>query len=457
VLFQAGSIDDPQGKEGLTALAADLLSQGGTQELTSAQLLEAFFPMASGIGAATDKELTVFAGSVHKDHAERFVQLFVASLTRPRWDPKEFERLREDAIQSIEKGLRTSDDESLGKAALDLTMWAGHPYGRYAGGSVQALKAMTLEDVKAHAAKVFTQDRMLIGIGGAVDERTTAALQDGLKALPATSPELVALPAPKAAAPQALVVEKEAASTAISLGYPWALRRGDPDFFPMMVAMSALGEHRQFNGRLMRELRVKRGLNYGDYAYLEHFAQEGWSTFARLNIGRRQQNFTVWLRPVVVENQLFAVRAALFNLERFRTQGLTQEELDATRGFLEGYSLLWQQTPMRRLGYAMDDLYYGTPNRLEAFRAALPGLTLAQVNTAVRKWIHPGGLSMAFVTKDGKALRQAILENTPSPITYAAETPDPAVLAEDQQFLKLPLGFTPEQVTVRPAAELFEK
>ncbi|HEY0096366.1 MAG TPA: insulinase family protein, partial [Archangium sp.] len=43
LVFHTGSVDDPQGKEGLTSLTADLLSEGGTQSLTSAQLLEVLF------------------------------------------------------------------------------------------------------------------------------------------------------------------------------------------------------------------------------------------------------------------------------------------------------------------------------------------------------------------------------------------------------------------------------
>ncbi|MBI5548135.1 MAG: insulinase family protein [Deltaproteobacteria bacterium] len=457
VAFQAGSVDDPKGKEGLTALTADLLAEGGTQELSSGELIEALFPMAADISVATDKEITVFSGTVHRDHAERYIGLLVAALTRPRWDPKELERLREDAVQSIEKGLRTSADEALGKAALDLVMWPkGHPYAHYTGGTVQGLKSLTLEDSKAQAARVFSQDRMLVGIGGAVDEAVVAALTSGLKALPATGAELVALPAP-AAERSAMLVQKGAQSTAISMGYPWALKRGEPDFYPMMLAVSALGEHRQFNGRLMKELRVKRGLNYGDYAYVESFAQEGGTTYARLNVPRRQQSFSVWLRPVATENELFAIRAALHQIDRYRAEGMTQQELDSTRGFLEGYTLLWQQTPMRRLGYAMDDVLNGTPGFLEGFRKSLGAMTVEQVNAAIRRWIDPGALRMAVVTQDAEALKKAMEANTGSTIKYVAEKPDPEVLAEDQKFVGRPIGLKDRQLEVRPAEELFER
>ncbi|MGC4116850.1 MAG: pitrilysin family protein [Myxococcales bacterium] len=457
VAFQAGAIDDPPGREGLTALTADLMAAGGTQEMTAAQLLEAFFPMAAGIGVQTSEELTVFSGKVHRDHAEKFVSLLVAALAQPRWDPKEFARLQELYVQGIDKGLRESDDESLGKASLDLVMWKDHPYAHYDGGTIQGLKAATLEDCKAQAARVFSRDRMLLGVGGAVDDPILSALQSGLAALPEKGADLVALPAPKLGSPKALLVQKNAESVAVSMGYPYALRRGDPDFYPMMLAGSALGEHRQFNGRLMRALRVTRGLNYGDYAYVEHFEQAGGSTYPALNVGRRQQDFSVWLRPVTAENDLFAVRAALFQIEKFRTQGLTQQELDSTRGFLEGYTLLWQQTPMRRLGYAMDDVINGTPGFLEGFRRALPTLTVEQVNAAIRRWIHPAELRMAIVTKDAQGLRQRILQNTPSPTRYVAEKPAPEVLAEDQAFVARPLELAADQIEVQPVSEFFER
>ena len=57
----------------------------------------------------------------------------------------------------------------------------------------------------------------------------------------------------------------------IHFGYPLPITRADADYYPLMVANSFLGEHRTFNGRLMNELRGERGLNYGDYSYIEYW------------------------------------------------------------------------------------------------------------------------------------------------------------------------------------------
>src|SRR5206468_5776950 len=123
-------------------------------------------------------------------------------------------------------------------------------------------------------------------------------------------------PPPRSTA-KVLIVEKEAASTAVSMGYRWELRRGDPDYPAMFLVQSAFGEHRQFNGRLMQRLRGLRGLNYGDYAYIEHFEQQGGNAAtAQLGRARHQQDFTIWIRPVQNENRLFALRTALYELGR---------------------------------------------------------------------------------------------------------------------------------------------
>ncbi|MDB4995163.1 MAG: hypothetical protein JWM74_2595, partial [Myxococcaceae bacterium] len=60
VAFAAGSADDPPGKEGLTALTASLMAEGGTADLTYAQLTERIFPSAAEISAHSERDETTF-------------------------------------------------------------------------------------------------------------------------------------------------------------------------------------------------------------------------------------------------------------------------------------------------------------------------------------------------------------------------------------------------------------
>lgn len=85
------------------------------------------------------------------------------------------------------------------------------------------------------------------------------------------------------------IVEKDAPATAISIGAPIDVLRGQADFYPLAVANSWLGEHRHPGSHLYQVIRELRGLNYGDYSYIEHFANGDSLQFPQPNDGRRQQ------------------------------------------------------------------------------------------------------------------------------------------------------------------------
>ena len=46
-VFRTGSANDPVGKEGLNALTATMISEGGTRELSLVQVIERLYPMAA--------------------------------------------------------------------------------------------------------------------------------------------------------------------------------------------------------------------------------------------------------------------------------------------------------------------------------------------------------------------------------------------------------------------------
>ena len=454
--FLSGSVDDPKGKEGLTALTAALMVKGGTLALTAASLLERLFPMAAYLDVRVEKEMTTFVARVHRDHWPRFEPILVDVLLRPRWDAKEFARLRTEALNDVRKHLRTGDDELLGKEALQGLLYRGHPYGHYAGGTVRGLTRLTVEELKAHAQRVFTRARLVLGLGGAVDAALADRLGSALVALPAASQARTPLPPPPSHPVRVLLVEKECRSTAISLGHPHGLKRVDPDFFPAFVGNSAFGEHRQFGGRLFEALRGQRGLNYGDYSYLEHFVQDGYGTYPAPSVARRQQYFSIWLRPVEHPHRVFALRAALHELGKLLASGLTDDEVTRTRGFLKGYTRMWEQTVGRRLGFAIDDLYYESAPTLEGLRRSLPRLNARQINEALRRHLRPEQLRIVMVTKGAQALRKELLSGEASPIVYPSPKPA-AVLAEDKEIARHPLRLRPEEVEVRAVDELFEE
>ncbi len=457
LVWQVGSTDDPAGKEGLAALTAAMMARGGGGERTFAQVLDALYPMAAGIGVYATRETTVIHGQVHRDNLDAYRELLLAQVLTPRFDPSDLERLRSKALDFVEKTLRSDDDEELGKHALHARMYAGHPYAHPVRGTASGLRAITLDDVKAFHASHFSQDALVLGLAGGYPEGFDGALTADVAGLGANRPERQALPAPEdAAGHDVLIVEKPSIATAISMGHPLGVTRADDDFYPLMIAASYLGEHRTFNGVLMQNMRGKRGLNYGDYAYVESFLQEGWSTFPLPNTQRRQQHFEVWIRPVAPHNAGFALRQALYEVDKLVREGMSEQAFEATREFLLAYSRLWTQGGPRRLGYAMDGELVGAEVIAELQRR-LPTLTAADVTAAVRKHLRPADLTIGIATADGAALRDLLLSGAKTPIVYDTEGTPPEILAEDAIIEAFPVPLDPARVVVTPAAEMFER
>jgi zinc protease len=455
-LFRAGSQDDPRGKEGLAALTAAMVAEGGTKELPYDEILKRFYPMAAGLDGECRKEVTVFSGVVHRDNLAKYEALATAMIATPRFAAEDFERLRNEALDYVTKTLRGGNDEELGKWTLQVALYQGHPYGHVDRGTVAGLKAITLDDVKAFHRKHYARGALRVGVAGGAERAFVDKVESDLSALPSEAPAPPELPRPER--PRGLeitVVEKPTDSTAISLGFPLDVTRRDDDFYALAVANSYLGEHRTFNGKLMQDLRGKRGLNYGDYSYVEDFIQEGMSTFPVPNNPRRQQYFSIWIRPVPHDKAAFALRGALWELDRLIESGMSDEDFEATRSYLLNYSKLWVQTLSRRLGYAMDGAFYGRNDLVAELAERLPKLTAKKVHEAVRRHLRASGMKVAIVTKDAKALRAVLESGKPTPITYDTQGTPEEVLAEDKTIAAYPLKDV--SVKIVPVSEMFEK
>jgi zinc protease len=423
--------------------------------------------MAADVRARVDKEQTTFFANVHRDHVQKMVAILGDIVAHPRFDAAEFARLRDAAVNDVEKRLRQGDDENLGKESLEELMFRGHAYGRLTLGHVSDLKKLTLDDVKEQAKRVFTRERLTIGVAGGYTPDVVEKLKNTVSVLPEKGAPLVEIALMQPHKPRVRLVEKDTASTAVSIGLPWSLTRQSPDFAAWLVARSAFGEHRQFNGRLMQRLRELRGLNYGDYAYIEHFVQEGGeASSAQTGRARRQGEFTIWLRPVQNENALFATRAALYELARtVGEEPFSDEEVERTKGFLDGYVLLYAQTDARKLGYALDDHAVGNSRAyLENLRADIAKVTTADVNRvwSKMKTLMPQ-LEIVMVGPKAAELKKAIVTNAPSPMHYQKDAqgnvpkkPD-ALLAADKIIEKLPLGVSGDaDVEIVPVGKMFE-
>jgi zinc protease len=457
LLFMTGSASDPTGKEGVASLTAALLAEGGSRTMPYDEIVEAMYPMATSFDWQSDKEMTVFAGTTHVDNLEKYYALIRDMLLDPGFREDDFARLKADAINYLKVSLRQSNDEELGKEYLYNIIYAGHPYGHHNMGTVSSLEKLTLDDVRAFYQQNYTQGNLVIGLAGGYPADFPARILADFAKLPATgSSAPKTFPQPKVAAGMRVeIIQRETRATAISMGFPIPVNRAHKDWPALALVVSYLGQHRSSVSHLYQRLREARGLNYGDYAYVEYFPRGMFQFTPDANLGRSTQIFQIWIRPVEPQNSLFALRGALYEYDKLVRDGMKKEDFEAIRDFLTKYSNVLTATQGARLGYALDSRYYGTPEYTSFMRDQLSKLTLADVNRAIKQYLATDRMRVVIITKDAEALRDAIVKGTPSPIKYNSPKPD-EIMAEDKLIEKYKVNVRPEQVVIVPVDKVFQ-
>ncbi len=457
-IVHAGSGFDPDGKKGLAALTAALIADGGSEAMAIDDINKAMYPIAAGFGAQVDKEMTRLSGQVHKDNLDTWYSLVRGQLLFPAFSEDDVERVRTVLINGVRTDLVNNNDEELGKEVLYAAIYGpDHPYGTFNLGNSGDLESLTLDDVKEFYREYYTVANITVALSGGYPESLLAKIGSDLQKLDTGVRAMLPLPpAPLPDGRKALLVQKETPAVAVSFGFPIELRRGDPDWVALWLARSYLGEHRSFNSHLYQRIREERGMNYGNYAYIEYFPRGMFQFHPDTNLGRQQQIFQVWLRPLRSNNDAhFATRAAMYEIRKLIDEGISESDFEATRAYLSKFVSLLTDGQSRQLGYAVDSQYYGIPNFSDYVRTGLQDLTLEDVNRVIRENLSLDNVQFVFVTSDAGDLKARLVADQSSPMSYDAEKTQ-ELLDEDAVISTLALGFAEADVGVIEAEAVFD-
>lgn len=476
-MFTNGSVTDAAGKEGLTYTTAQLITQGGTGNLTYSDIQDKIYPMAADYFSLVDKEVVTFAFLFHKDWIEEFYPIMIGLITNPSLSQADFDRVKKNQQAYVDQVIRASSDEEYSKKALEDFLFRGTNYQHMVEGKTASVGAITLDDVKNHYKNFFTKNNLMIGIAGSYPESFLEKIKNDIANLPDIKPVIPEVP--KIKMPDGIDVEiisKDGAfGSAIFTGYPLDITRANDDFAALMVANSYLGEHRKSYAKLYQVIREERSMNYGDYSYIEWYHNGGGNMVPPSGVPRHSNYFSIWIRPVQIAKQLrmqypeldsvkighahFALRMALREMDKMIKNGLSQEDFEATRAFLKSYIRLYIKSPEQQLGYLMDSKFYGRENYIEELSGLLSELTLDDVNNAINKYFQIEDMKITIVTdvSEAEPLAKSLRENLPSPMSYSnivkAGLPE-EVLKEDEATEDFKLNV--KNVTIINSADTFK-
>ena len=460
-LFNTGAAFEGENKSGLAYLTAEMLTNAGSKLHSVTEIDKIMYPMAAGFGSQVDKEMFSLSGRVHIEKADVWLDLILENLLEPGFRKDDFKRLKQEQINAIKTNLKGNNDEELGKEVLYSELYKNHPYNSPNLGELSELEALTIDDVKNFYQTQVTQNNLTIGVTGNLSDKLFNKLKQRITQKLAVgqvsngSAKKTLHQVTELSGHKVTIVEKNTLATAVSFGFPINLKRGDKDWVALWLARSFFGEHRNSNSHLYREIREKRGMNYGDYAYIEYFPNGMFLTQPRPNLGRSSQIFQVWLRPLRNNNDAhFATRTAMYELHHLLNHGLTQEQFDSTRNYLMRYAGLLVKSQDRILGYALDSKYYNMDEWTKYIKQGLAALTLDDVNRVIKKYLQEEDIFFVFISKDAKDMKKRLVTEKISPMKYNSQK-NKELLEKDKMLQQFPLNIEAKDVKIIPVKEVF--
>lgn len=319
--FEGGALQDPPGKEGLTSLLADLMTEGAGN-LTNAALKERVSQLGLRLSVSGGRDAIYGGMETLTSRLQPAAELLQSILANPTLDPADIERTRSQRLTDL--ALRANNPSKIVLDRWYAEAFPGHAYGRPVDGSAKSLGPLTRDDLKAQHARLLARNTLKVVIVGDIQKSTAVQLLDAIfGALPARA-ELRAIDKITARpAPVPVVDEREQPLATAAFGLR-SLPIDHPEYFALRVLNHIIGSG-DFDSVLMEEIRVKRGLAYSVETALQQDATTAvlLGTFATKteNMGRA----------------LDVLREVLAKIAR---DGPTKTQFENARSYLAGSFLL---------------------------------------------------------------------------------------------------------------------
>ncbi|OQW95141.1 MAG: peptidase M16 [Beggiatoa sp. IS2] len=372
VVFNAGSARD-NGRYGIAALTNGLLNEGAGG-YSADQIAEQF----ENVGAQ-------FSNSAGRDTASVSLRslsdaqllqpacdLLAILLTRPEFAEIPFKRVQQQMLAGL--AYQKQSPATLASNAFYRAIYGdNHPYAISSSGTVETVKTLTSEEVRAFHTRYYVAKNAVVAIVGALERAAAENLANTLVGkLPSGE-----VPPPIAAVAelsqgQTLHIDYPSTQTSILVGQP-GIARLDPDYFTLYVGNHILGGDGLIS-RLGKDIREQRGLTYSVYSY-----------FVPLRVAGP---FSVDLqtRNAQVDTALQLVKKAL---QDFVEQGPTAAELQQTQRDITGGFPLRIDSNSDIVGYLTVIGFYGLPlDYLDKFNERIEAVTVDKIKGDFKRHLH---------------------------------------------------------------------
>jgi len=376
--WTAGETNDPAGVEGLTNAMVYHMNEGAG-ELDAQGFFKGMEELNMSFSCGASNESTFCNSSMLTDNANESFEMITLALSEPRFDDGPFERF----LREQEVGLQTreTNPQYLASRARAATLYPDHAYAREM--SAESIAAITQDAMRAQKDLLMVKEGLLVTAVGAMSPQELAPLIDqAVAGLPDRSETAETSNVVLAAAQTAPVtVDLPQPQSLVTFAAP-AMTREDPDFYTAVVLNYTFGGG-GFQSRLMKDLRVEKGLTYGVYTQVSS-----------------QDKIQLWSGGGQTKNESAGefIAGVKANMETMVADGMTEEELANAKAYLTGsYPLGFDSNAKiagRMMGVRLDEL---PVDFFDKRNAMVEAVTLEDVNRVASEYLSPDNFTFVVV------------------------------------------------------------
>ena len=350
-------------KAGIESLAMTGLTECGTIKDDKNSFKNKLDKISAQVFGNTGMDFATFSLNCIKGDFETAWPLYTDAMTSPRFDTKEFDRIRQDAINIIRAG-ESNPDNAVNKMARQ-TAFAGRNYAKEPQGTIETVTKLTAEETKKYWQSVFTRSKMVIVVVADLNKTDIEKkVKEFLSTAPAGTPfqlkEESYMPSANTFKPK----ERENATNYIQ-GITSAPLPGTPDYNAFVLAM------RIFSMRHFIEIRSKNGLSYAPGAWFS----QGKTPYA---------NFFV---TTTDPDKYIAVARNL--IDKIKTEGFSPEELKNEKtGYLTGLYYRQETNEEQAAALATNEVVHNNWKRAMEIKDDINKVSLEDANNAFKKYIN---------------------------------------------------------------------
>jgi zinc protease len=379
VLIPGGSRDEDAAKCGLIDLYEQTWRTSGSEKMSGDAMDDLLASKAAHIETGGDDDSTALSWNSLKGDTDLVYNIAMDLLFHPKFDEQKLQLAKQQVATSI---VRRNDDsgEIASREAAKLVYGANSPYARQP--ELATIAPVTVADLQGwHDNSIG--GKLIVSISGDFDPAAIEAkLRATFEGLPQAKPHPVEHNTFSGPTPGVYFIDKEDVNQSQVRIVGLGTDRHNPDVPTLSVMNDVLGGG--FASRLFQKVRTQLGLAYavggGIGADWDHPA-----TF---------QTYVLTQSSSTVD----AIQQAYKVLDGLVAQPFTEEELKRAKDNILNSFLFRYDTRDKVLAERVRLEYYGyPPDYLETYKAALEKVTVADLDRAAKKYIHPDKYAVLVV------------------------------------------------------------